>query len=215
MHGCLLGFILDPFTRLGALDLLRCSVWLCEAAKLRWGSLHLQINNDDHPGPRYNHGTILPCSHVALMIVEDPRMKNLKDLFSLASQRQLLWIRSMKIMEDCRADCKCSSAPLTTKTCPNDRRQPGVKSECGWGEVGSSLWGPRTPCGIWRCMMVMLYVRCWRLRRAKSFCRTCQLWKVSGKKWSLATPIAFLYHVRDILWDTLEPLRIRDASRTL
>ena len=67
MHGCLLGFILDPFTRLGALDLLRCSVWLCQAAKLRWGSLHLQINNNDHPGPRYNHGTILPCSHVALV----------------------------------------------------------------------------------------------------------------------------------------------------
>ena len=69
IHGCLLGFILDPFTRLGALDLLRCSFWLCRAAKLRWGSLHLQINNNDHPGPRYNHGTILPCSHVALVVI--------------------------------------------------------------------------------------------------------------------------------------------------
>ena len=118
-------------------------------------------------------------------------MKHLKNHVMLATQRQELWFSSMKIMEDCRAECKWLSARLTRETCPNDRRQPGVKSECGWGEVGSSLWGPRTPCGIWRCMMVMLYVRCWRLRRAKSFCRTCQLWKVSGKKWLLATRIAF------------------------
>ena len=42
---------------------------LCQAAKRRGGSLPLQINNNDHPGPHYHHGTILPCSHVALMIV--------------------------------------------------------------------------------------------------------------------------------------------------
>ena len=66
----LIGLYLGPLYETGyKLDLLRCSVWLCWAAKLRWGSLHLQINNNDHPGPRYNHGTILPCSHVALMII--------------------------------------------------------------------------------------------------------------------------------------------------
>ena len=218
MHGCLLGFILDPFTRLGALDLLRCSVWLCWAAKLRWCSLHLQINNNDHPGPRYNHGTILPCSHVALVVIYDPSIKNLKDHVILATQRQSLWFSSMKIMEDCREECKWLSARLTRETCPNDRRQPGVKSDCGWGEVGSILWGPRTPCGIWRCMMVMLYVRCRRLRRAKSFSRTCPLWKALGKKWSAATQIAVRYHDRDILSETVEPLRIgldpHDSSST-
>ena len=196
MHGCLLGFILDPFTRLGALDLLRCWCWLCRAAKLRWGSLHLQINNNDHPGPCYHHGTILPCSHVALVGHLRPKHEEFEGYVILATQRQLLWITSMKIMGDCRADCKCSSAPLTTKTCPNDRHQPGVKSECSWGEVGSSLWGPRTPCGIWRCMMILLCVRCCRLRRAKSFCRTCPLWNASGNKWSAATQIVFRYHLR-------------------
>ena len=78
--------------------------------------------------------------------------------------------------------------------------------KCSWGEVGSSLWDPRTPCGIWRCMMVMLYVRWCRLRRAKSFSRTCPLWKAPGKKWSAATQIAFRYHVRDILSETMELL---------
>ena len=210
MHRWLLGFVLDLSTTPDALDLLQSLDCLRLGAKLRGGSVKLQINIIvDSVAQKHSPG-VLPSKQLQLMVLDHARTASWSKLLISVTNGQKAWMKRIKISGHVGQNFKHIFSHSTVFTYQIGSGEQKAKFFSDNGEYESTSWPQGTPCQISCCMMVMLYVRCCRLRRAKSFCRTCPLWKAPGNKCSGATEIASRYHVRRYLVGASRPLRIGD-----
>ena len=149
------------------------------------------------------------------MVLDDTRTTYWSRHLSLVTNGQKAWMKRSKISDHVRRNYKHTFSHSTELTYQIGSGEPKAKFFGDNGKLESTLWAPGTPCRISCCMMPSRQKGCCWLWRAKSFCRTCAPWKEPRKRWSAATDVAFQYHLRHILWEPHDPLRIGDHPRGL